>query len=297
MTLAILLPLGILGFLITLETLLVCFLVARVKSLRTFTNGFVVSLAVADLLYGAVVIPMYIGNGPRMALSYMVTIVLLANISTLLSVTFDRYLIVLHPLVYKPLMEKHFYKIIIASWVFPVGISLVPLLYSSNYSHIGHKIFVYFIVIIGVVVPYIAILLAYAMIFHRVARHVKYLALNNRNDDDSEERQEGRRVTAEANVAKIFVIIAIIFIISWLPIVYMTVVNNIGRYDLIPGELAIASWFTLSIGSLVNAPIYAFAKKDFNTAIRKIICPTQRRETMENNVGEEQTQTDCLEKA
>lgn len=276
--------LGILALLITLENLLVCFLVFGYKTLRTYTNGFVVSLAIADLLYGSVILPMYIFKGPVLILSYLITMVLLANIATLLSVTFDRYLAVLHPLVYQIFMQKHFLKIVAVSWLVPMLISLIPLTYSSDFTMKEHKGFVYFIVIFGVVIPYLLILCAYVRVFQRVAQHVKYLAVES-NANDEQAKQEGKRATAEAYVARIFVIIAVVFIVSWMPIVYMTVVNNIGRHDLIPWQLAIASWFTLSLSAMINAPLYAFIKKDFNTVLKRLLCNSQ---SFEEQVEEEE---------
>lgn len=274
-TLIINLLLGILAVFITLENLLVCVLVARYKSLQTFTNGFVVSLALVDFLHGCVVLPMFIGKAPGLVLSYMVTTVLLANISTMMALTFDRYLAVLHHLAYQSFMEKHFYKIIIVSWVLPIGISLIPLCYSSNFTLKEHKIFVYFIVIVGVVVPYMFIMVAYVLIFRRVGELVKYLARQT-NSTDEQAKQEGKRVTAEAYVARIFIIIAIVFIITWMPIIYMTVVNNMERWELMPHPLSTVSWFTLSLGAMINAPLYAFIKKDFNTLLKNILlCGTR----------------------
>lgn len=271
------------GVLIALENLLVILLVARYKSLRSYTNGFIVSLAVADCLFGSLIIPLHLGNASSVVNSYMLAIVLLANVTTLMAVTLDRYLVVLYPLKYQPFMQKYFYKVLIVSWLGPIVISLIPLFYSSDFNHDSHEGYIYCMVFVGIVIPYILILLAYVRIFHRVASQVKYLARQTPNDADiNEAKQEGKRVTAEAYVARIFVIIAIIFLVSWMPVVYMTFVNNIGRSDLIPPELMVISWFTLSLGSLLNAPIYAFAKKDFNTVIKKIICLKQRRVMMRN---------------
>lgn len=277
-----------LGVLIALENLLVIALVARYKSLRTYTNGFIVSLAVADCLYGCLIIPLHVGQASSVVNSYMLAIVLLANITTLMAVTLDRYLVVLHPLTYQPFMQRFFIKIIIASWLVPILISIIPLFYSSDFKQNGrHKAYIYCLVSLGIVVPYTLILLAYVRIFHRVSSHVKFLARQTPNDGDvAEARREGKRVTAEAYVARIFVIIAIIFLVSWMPIVYMTFVGNIGRSDLIPHELMIISWFTLSMGSLLNAPIYAFAKKDFNKTIRSIVCLKHRQQYSRNTEQE-----------
>lgn len=282
--------LGILGTLIALENIVVCILVIRFKSLRTYTNGFIVSLAVADILYGALIIPLFLANASEVVNSYILSMVLLANITTLMSVTFDRYLIVLHPFVYETFMGRYFIVVLITSWFVPILVSLIPLFYSSDFTQLEHKIYVYFLVILGVVIPYLLILLAYIRIFQHVVRQVKYLArLDPTRDDERKARQEGKRVTTEAYVARIFAIIAAIFIVSWMPVVYMTFVGNIGRQDLIPKALQIISWVTLSLGSLVNAPIYAYAKKDFRSVMKRIIFYKRRRETLRNEDDEPNT--------
>ncbi|XP_031569711.1 melanopsin-like [Actinia tenebrosa] len=282
--------LGVLGTLIALENIVVCVLVICYKSLRTYTNGFIVSLAVADFLYGALIIPLFLANASEVINSYILSMVLLANITTLMSVTFDRYLIVLHPFVYDTFMARYFFVVVIVSWLVPISVSLIPLFYASNFTQTGHKVYVYFLVILGVVIPYFLILLGYIRIFQHVVRQVKYLArLDPARDDEGKARQEGKRVTSEAYVARIFAIIAAIFIVSWMPVVYMTFVGNIGRQDLIPKALQMVSWVTLSLGSLVNAPIYAYAKKDFRGVMKRIIFYKRRRVTLRNEGDEPNT--------
>lgn len=271
-----------------MENVFVILLVARFKVLRTYTNGLIVSLAAADCLYGCLIIPLHVAQSSSVVNSYMLAIVLLANITTLMAVTLDRYLVVFYPLRYQPFMQRFFVKVVIASWVVPVFISIIPLFYSSDFKQNSHEVYIYCMVFLGIVVPYILILLAYVRIFHRVSSHVKYLARQMPSDGDNvEAKREGKRVTAEAYVARIFVIIAIIFLISWMPIVYMTFVNNIGRADLIPHELMTISWFTLSLGSLLNAPIYAFAKQDFNKTIKSITCLKRRRQPLSRNTEQD----------
>ena len=99
-------PLGILGVLITLENLLVCFLVYRFRKLRTFTNGFIVSLALSDILFGAVLIPVNIADQSNPANGYLVSLILFANVTNLFAVTLDRYLAVMNSLRYSYTMLK-----------------------------------------------------------------------------------------------------------------------------------------------------------------------------------------------
>ena len=83
-----------------------------------------------------------------------------------------------------------------------------------------HVVYLFFIVI-AVIVPYIFILFAYIKIFARLAAS-KNLAKLAKYENPSEAAREGKRVTGEARAARVFAIIAGIFVISWMPVFYMT---------------------------------------------------------------------------
>ena len=84
-----------------------------------------------------------------------------------------------------------------------------------------------------------------------------------------EQRKERRRISSDAQVAKVFCIVSTAFLLSWLPILYLTTVYNVlNRPDLIPGVLDTISLFTLATSSLVNPLMYAFLKPDFKVVIR-----------------------------
>lgn len=262
-------PLGILGVLITLENLLVCFLVYRFRKLRTFTNGFVVSLAFSDVLFGAVLIPVSIADIYNPANGYLVSFILFANVTNLFAVTLDRYLAVMNSLRYSYTMTKHFVKILLTAWMLPVPLSLLPLFWNNKKGTTAETVYLFFIVI-GVVVPYIFILFAYIKIFREVARQVKNLAKLAAYDDQLQAANEGKRVTGEARVARVFAIIAGIFVISWMPVFYMTAAAALKREDIIPPVLSTVSWYTMTAGSLANAAVYAFFKGDFRNAFLRL---------------------------
>lgn len=256
-------PLGILGILIMLENLLVCFLVYRFRKLRTFTNGFVVSLALSDILFGAVLIPVNITDQFNPVNVYLISFILLANVTNLFAVTLDRYLAVINSLRYSYNMTKHFVKILVMAWILPIPLCLLPLLWHKDST--AHTVYLFFIVI-GVILPYIFILFAYIKIFREVGRQVKNLAKLAKYESPSEAVREGKRVAGEARVARVFAIIAGIFVISWMPVFYMTAVDALKKDELIPPELSLVSWYTMTAGSLANAAVYAFFKGDFRKA-------------------------------
>lgn len=260
-------PLGILAVFIVLENFLVCFLVYRFRKLRTFTNGFVVSLALSDILFGAVLIPVNISDQFNPVNDYLISFILFANVTNLFAVTLDRYLAVMNSLRYSYNMTKYFVKILIIAWLLPVPLCLLPLLWQKDSTM--HVVYLFFIVIV-VILPYIFILFAYIKIFREVGRQVKNLAKLAKYENPSEAAREGKRVTGEARVARVFAIIAGIFVISWMPVFYMTAAGALKKEELIPKELLLVSWYTMTAGSLANAAVYAFFKGDFRKAFLRL---------------------------
>lgn len=269
--------LTIIGAIITIENLLVCFVVFRYRNLRTFTNGFIVSLAFSDALFGGVLLPLELADKGS-AKEYIKSIILQANVFNLLAVTFDRYLAVLVPLRYLEIMDKHFLKLPLAAWITPVLISLIPISWKNDFHSVAHRVFLFCILILGIVIPYVLILCIYVRIFREVARLVKSLAATAMQNYpvDGRVMEERGRVHSEARVTRIFAVIAAIFVVSWMPVIYMTTVFALQRSDLIPQQLETISWFTLVIGSFLNAPIYAFFKADFRKTITRMICRKKR---------------------
>lgn len=268
--------LAVIGAIITVQNLLVCFVVYRYRNLRTFTNGFIVSLALSDALFGGIFLPLELSNKGAEAKEYIKSIILQANVFNLLAVTFDRYLAVITPLRYVPFMDKHFLKLPLAAWTCPVLISLIPLSWENDFSSTAHRVFLFCILILGIVIPYTLILFAYVRIFREVARQVKNLAAMQNYPVDGRVMEERGRVHSEARVTRIFAVIAAIFVISWMPVVYMTTAEAIQRIEIVPEELVSISWFTLVIGCFLNAPIYAFFKADFRKTFSRMFCRKKR---------------------
>ena len=66
------------------------------------------------------------------------------------------------------------------------------------------------------------------------------------------------------------VIVMACFFLSWLPVIYMTLADIVvGRPDLTPEELTLASLFTVGGSSLVNPFLYAVMKRDFKTQLQE----------------------------
>lgn len=281
-SLYIVIPLSLLSIAIVVSNVAVCCLVCFNNKLRTFTNGFIVSLAISDILVGGILFPCYLTNpvGTAEFTGYLVSIILLSGVANLCTVTYDRYLALSHPLTYKYRISKIFVKAVAASWTIPIVYSLLPLIWNTDMTLKIHKIYLIGLQVIGVLIPYILIVIAYCRIYIKVR---KSLQLRKRFSGSSlkHSKQERRRVSSEVKVAKVFCIVAASFILCWIPVVYITTAAGIlSKPDLIPEALGSVSFFTIAFSSLVNPLLYSFMKPDFNQLIKKFV--SRKRDSNSN---------------
>lgn len=260
-------PLVLLAVLIVIANLTVCALVCISSKMRTYTNGFVVSLAMSDILMGGVLLPTALALSNSPVLGYLCSVTLLSGVFNICAVTYDRYIAVMRPFRYQSIMRKRFRAIIVASWSLALTISLLPLFWDSDTQKIIHKTYVFCEEIICVLVPHVFIFAGHYQVFKEVRKCVR----RERKLTSTLRNSEQRRMSSEAKVAKVFIVIAVTFALSWLPVEYMTTVYELGRPDLIPTSLRIISLFTIGLGSLVNPVVYSFMKPDFRHAVRKIL--------------------------
>ena len=260
--------LGILSVIIVVANFFVCALVCFIKTLRTYTNWLVLSLAVSDILTGGVLLPILLIKPISLVTGYFVAIILLSGVANICAVTYDRYVAIMKPLLYPYLAPKIFKRAIVVSWLIPTIYSVLPLAWNTNPTKTIHIVYIVCLEVFGVVVPYIFITFAYVRIFRQVRR-----SLTLRKDFESarEQRKERRRISSDAQVAKVFCIVSTAFLLSWLPILYSTTFYDVlNRPDLISDVSDTISPFTIAISSLVNPLIYAFLKPDFRVVIRNV---------------------------
>ena len=242
----------------------VCLLVISKRALRTTTNWLMVSLAVSDILIGGVLLPVYLIEPFSIVTGYLVSVILLSGVANLCAVTYDRYVAVIKPLEYPYRAPKIRRRAPLLSWLLSLIYSLLPLFWNTDVNLTVHKVYMICLQVFGIIVPYTLMTLAYVRMFMEVRRgltrneHLKSFRVHN---------HEGRRLSSDAKVAKVFAIFVLAFLLCWLPIIYITTAKIVNRDEVIPEALSVSSLFTVATCSLLNPLVYTFLKPDFKKAI------------------------------
>ena len=258
---------------------LVCLLVLRNRDLQTPTNGFLVSLAFSDFLVGALLVPLQLSVPESQANGYIIAIVLLSGVASVCAVTFDRFTAITKPLSHQVLMRRLFKPAVTAMWLSVIVTALLPLVWKNNPTLVVNKIYLFFLSGVFVVIPFVFIFVAHFLMFKRLKQRFKEL---QELSASSCVREASRRTSPEAKLTRIVFLIAVLFVLSWLPVLYMTLVSNMDRPELIPEVLPDISLFTVQLSSLVNPLLYSLTKPDFKRKIRSLLC--ERRDVVDERI-------------
>ena len=265
--LALVVSWALLGIVSTGLNILVCTMVYIDKKLRTMTNYLVVSLSVSDLLVAVVFVPVYIiDHYARTVIGgYFVAFILLATVFNLCGVTYERYIALTRPFRYRTIMScQKVCTIIILSWIAPLLLSLLPLAWDTNEEATVHKVYIAVVVTLFIFIPCTAMVCVYM----RVLRVVHRFVLRNKGRT-SEGNATGQLVGNEEKAARVFAMVLAMFVLCWLPLIYINICWIFNQSQLVNNELIFISFYTLVLNSILDPVICAFYKRDFREALRK----------------------------
>ena len=173
----------VLSFLTILGNGITIFLVCSRQNLRTKTNAFIVSVAVADFCVGLSVIPSLFAcditntcDWPQHLPSWVNVIRWLfsnTSVASLCGLVLDRFIAIVHPLKYITLMTRpRIIQVISFSWVLPVSFNVLKvILYTFYFKTIPAPVFIWLSIIFFEFLPSVVLMLFFvSMIFH-VRRH------------------------------------------------------------------------------------------------------------------------------
>uniref|UniRef100_A0A667WU20 Adenosine receptor A1 n=1 Tax=Myripristis murdjan TaxID=586833 RepID=A0A667WU20_9TELE len=255
------------------------------RSLRETTFCFIVSLALADIAVGALVIPLAItisiGLQTHFYSCLMVACTVLvltqSSILALLAIAIDRYLRVKIPMSYKRVVTpRRAGTAVVVCWLVSIVVGLTPMLGWNNLQRlrdngslvtedllvtcqfenvISMEYMVYFNFFGWVLPPLVLMLVIYAEIFYMIHKQ-----LNKKQHNGQRHRQH----------AKSLALVLFLFAVSWLPLHILNCITLFCPTCEKPMYLIYIAILLTHGNSAVNPIVYAFRIKKFRTAFRKI---------------------------
>ncbi|XP_026076424.1 trace amine-associated receptor 13c-like [Carassius auratus] len=258
--------------------LLVIISISHFKQLHTPTNLLILSLAVADLIVGLIVIPLmgirfiescwYFGETICFLLLFIIFMVVTASLGNLLFISVDRYIAISDPLRYtvRVTTEKVVFCIIV-NWLC-CGIYSVIILHNTMFYPETHDRcygdcrvyfkFEHFVtdLIITFVAPSSVIMSIYVKIFCVAKYQAK--VVNSVTSVSRSQRKAGKTLG----------IVVAIFFMCWIP--YYVVILTEGNESTESVELNVTCWI-LYMNSCMNPLIYALFYKWFRISALYIV--------------------------
>nr|AAL23575.1 putative G-protein coupled receptor [Spisula solidissima] len=292
--------------------ILVVTAVMKFERLRSaITNYFIVSLAFADFLVSILVMPFNASIaisgkwmfGRTMCDVFNSNDVLFstASILHLCCISMDRYIAIIHPFKYQSKMT-HFrvYVMIAITWISSILISYIPIQshwYTTSDTlkvmaerpddclFIVNKAYAVVSSSISFWIPCTIMVFVYLKIYMEARRqekqikqsgyHIKELSPSeqtNLTDDQSENRNERKRMRREHKAAKTLGIIMGAFVFCFLPFFTWYLVTTLcGDACPYPEMVGAACFWLGYFNSCLNPIIYAYFNRDFRGAFRKLL--------------------------
>lgn len=276
-------PLNILSFsfllLIMTMTLfgnaLVILAFKRNTKIRTVTNYFVVSLAVADILIALVSMPIwaaYLMSGVELkqgllkVWTFMDILCGVASIINLTAISIERYFCITYPLSYHTTMTSvKAITTIIIIWIFSIIMSSLKIILWK----LPPPKYELMVVISCFFVPLIIMCTTYRFIFKTARFQARQIALMINGN------VKNFLLASEMRAAKTLAVVMGAFVISWGPFFTINIVYGFCTRCVTPDSVVVAKWMHYS-NSVFNPIVYACMNKEFRKAFCIILFGRKR---------------------
>ena len=277
----------------------IIFLLCNKRQLRTKTNAFVVSLAVADFCVGAIAVPslffceMATGCNPQAVIAdgidFLRWLFAYASVTNLCSLVLDRYIAVVKPLKYLTFMKhRRVFQMVFISWAIPVVVVLAFLLNWLVFrERLLFQVFNCMLMIFLEFLPCCSLIFCFVSMFHVVYKHernarilAKQLRFNHRFLFKIQEK----------SAVKIMAIVIGLFLLS-----YSVAMRCSFIYVFKNGKPCNDQEYKVPLivlNSAINPVAYAFFKRDIKEEItRRIRCVTRKKR---NNIESLNENNNCF---
>lgn len=274
----------------------VIYLVLTRRTLHVSANWFIVSLSLADLLVGLVVLPTYIIHTFWAELNFYAllkfyNLILYVSVGNLCVMTGDRYLAITRPLKYGSLMTRSKVLVmILAAWIIPTGISLVSLLWQTSGTNkernTVQRVYVGMTVVCFEIIPCFMMLLVYSHLYFITRAHTRRIAAQ----ESVKERYNGSNFTntrrqrnRERSNLKVFASVALLFVFCWLLSAYRGFCDVFSLCS-VSIEFVQVSRILIFLNSAVNVIVYSLLKKDIRAEFKRFLRCRTRQTSLDFNL-------------
>ena len=249
------------------------------ETLRTVSNMFLVSLAVSDLVFGLLGIPLFMVCSVKRSLLVCFFSTLIARFTAISSVfhlfiiACDRYTMIVHSMRYQSLLTKRRASGFIAfMWSLAFVSTFLQMAWykaSSNYVELKDggtqidRVYFFFILIVFFFLPLFAMLFMYSHILVISLQHIFAVRRRKRNLD-----QRLPSMAHDLRGTFILLIMMLIFAGCWLPFFLLMLQSHISEKFLVinPGWGLCLVLYLRFLPPLTNPILCAFCKQDFRRA-------------------------------
>ncbi|CAN9509034.1 unnamed protein product [Ophioblennius macclurei] len=289
----VILAVGITGM---LGNFLVIYAFCRSRSLRTPSNIFIINLAVTDFLMCLTQTPIFFitsmhkqwifGKKGCEMYAFCGALFGICSMMTLMVIAVDRYIVITRPLASLGVMSrKKALSIVAAAWVYSMGWSLPPFFGWSAYVPEGLMTscswdymtftpsvrsytmllftFVFFI-------PLSVIIFCYCCIFRAIRRTTRAITkINCEGTRDSAKRFH--KMKSEWKMAKIALIVILLFVISWAPYSCAALTAFAGYADMLTPYMNSVPAVIAKSSAIHNPIIYAITHPKYRSALSRYV--------------------------
>ncbi|XP_045921348.1 melanopsin-A-like [Micropterus dolomieu] len=291
---SVILAVGITGM---IGNFLVIYAFCKSRSLRTPANMFIINLAIADLLMCVTQTPTFFitsmhrrwifGEKGCELYAFCGALFGICSMITLTVIAVDRYFVITRPLTsIGVLSRKRALVVIMAAWLYSLGWSLPPffgwsayvpegLLTSCSWDYMTFtpsvRAYTMLLFIFAFFLPLFIIIYCYLFIFRAIRNTNRAVGKTNGSIHSHGSGRDSHRMHNEWKMAKIALIVILLYVISWSPYSAVALTAFAGYADILTPYMNSVPAVIAKASAIHNPIIYAITHPKYRLALAKYI--------------------------